>query len=380
MPTRVSMSRLQRPKYAAIAQAIEARITNGGLDGGRVASVRDIASEHGVSIVTAARALRLLRDRGLVRTVARSGCFIAGGRERTGERWALCQRVTSGSWQRASASMFKTGFELAARNQGFAVDPDVLALDAEAADGHLRRQVAAAVEAGVGGVFFLPSRVSDAAMRQDETFLRACRAAKLPVVLLERNLRGTGRPLEWDLVASDDAEGGLLCTRHLLDIGRRKVAFVTGSPCSSHDGRMAGYLLAMQQAGPADWGPVVLVQPDGPSETQTYRDLADRVLDLGADGVICYEDYTALGLILELLARRVRVPADVAVAGFDDLPIGSAFTVGVTTYALAYDRITRQALRVMRERVRHPDRRPVKVVVPGELIVRESTAGLRAGG
>jgi hypothetical protein len=72
-----------------------------------------------------------------------------------------------------------------------------------------------------------------------------------------------------------------------------------------------------------DWRPAVLVQSAGLSETQTYRGLADRVLDLGADAVICYEDYTALGLILELLARRVRVPADVAVAGFDDLPIGA---------------------------------------------------------
>ncbi|HEY1377587.1 MAG TPA: substrate-binding domain-containing protein, partial [Gemmataceae bacterium] len=349
-----------------------------GLDGGRVASVRDIASEHRVSIVTAARALRLLRDRGLVRTVARSGCFVAAGRTAAAEQWALCQRVTSGTWQRASASLFRTGFEAAARKQGFTFLPDLLAIDADATAADLRRQVAAAAAAGVGGVFFLPSRVSEAALKQDETFLHACRAANLPVVLLERNLRGTGRPLERDLVASDDAEGGLLCTRHLLDIGRRRVAFVTGSPCSSHDDRVAGYLLAMHQAGAAaDWRPEVLVQPAGLSEAQTHRDLADRVLDLRADGVICYEDYTALGLILELLARGVRVPGDVAVAGFDDLPIGSAFTVGVTTYALAYDRITRHALRVMRERVRHPDRRPVKVVVPGRLVVRESTAGVR---
>src|SRR4051812_23568276 len=348
------MSRLKRPKYAAIAQALEARIKGGGLDGGRVASVRDIASEHRVSIVTAARALRLLRDRGLVRTVARSGCFVATAGP-TGERWALCQRVTSGPWQRAAASLFEGGFEAAARKQSFSFFPDLLALDDATAEADVRRQVAAAADAGVGGVFFLPSRVSDAAMRQDETFLRLCRSAKLPVVLLERNLRGTGRPLERDLVASDDTEGGLLCTRHLLDIGRRRVAFVTGSPCSSHDNRVAGYLLAMHQAGAAaDWQPVVLVQPAGLSETQTYRDLADRVLDLRADGVICYEDYTALGLTLELLARGVRVPGDVAVAGFDALPIGSAFPVGVTTYALAYDRIPRHALRVMRERVRHP--------------------------
>jgi LacI family transcriptional regulator len=94
-----------------------------------------------------------------------------------------------------------------------------------------------------------------------------------------------------------------------------------------------------------------------------------------ADGVLCYEDYTAMGLILELLTRRIRVPADVAVAGFDNLPIGSSFSMGVTTYALALEDLCRQALRTMRTRLQEPGQQPVKVVVPGKLIIRESTVG-----
>jgi LacI family transcriptional regulator len=372
------MSRLQRPKYAEISREIESRIRSGGLERGRVPSVREIAREHGVSIVTAARALRLLRDRGLVRTVQRSGCFVAAGPEVGAERWALCQRVTSGTWQRAAASLLGSGFELVARQQGFTLFTDLLVLDDALGERDVQRQVRAAIEAGVGGVFFLPSRVSEAGLRQDEAFLRVCHAAEMPVVLLERNLRGTGRPLEHDLVASDDLAGGLCCTRHLLALGRRRLAFVTGSPCSSHDGRVAGYLHALYLADPSPacgWRPVVLEQPAKLSDKQSYRALADRVLELAADGVICYEDYTALGLILELLTRGVRVPADVAVAGFDNLPIGNSFSVGVTTYALAVEEIARQALRVMRERIQQPGQRPVKVTVPGELIVRESTAG-----
>ena len=216
-------------------------------------------------------------------------------------------------------------------------------------------------------------------MKQDELFLRVCLIAEMPVVFLERNLRGTGRPLERDLVASDDLQGGLRCTRHLLEIGRRRIAFITGSPCSSHDSRVAGYLHAMNLASSSSvpcWSAVVLEQSDEPSDKQTYRKLADRVLELKADAVICYEDYTAMGLILEFLTRGVRVPADVAVAGFDNLPIGSSFAIGVTTYALAFAEIARQAVKVMRERVLHPGQPPVKVLVPGELLIRESTVGL----
>ena len=375
------MSRLQLPKYLEISHAIESRIRSGALDQGRMPSVRDIAGEHGVSVVTAARALRVLRDRGLVRTVERSGSFVSPAEEVAFEHWALCQRVTSGPWQRAAASLFRNAFREVAEQEGAQVSADLFALNEEPTEREMQQQVRAAIEAGVGGLFFLPSRVSEAAMRQDEMFLRVCHAAEVPVVLLERNLRGVNRPLERDLVASDDVAGGHGVTRHLLELGRHRAAFITGSPCSSHDGRVAGYLQAMHQADPTlarGWAPVVVPQSARLSDKQTFHELADRVQELGADGVVCYEDYMAMGLILELLARGVRVPADVAVAGFDNLPISNTFTVGVTTYALALEDIARQALRVMRERVEHPGHRPVKVIVPGELLLRESTVGLGA--
>jgi LacI family transcriptional regulator len=370
------MTRLRIPKYQEIAQAIESRIKAGSLTEGRIASLREIASEHGVSIVTAARALRVLGQRGLVRTVERSGCFLTPGRATRSEHWALCQRVTSGPWQRVATSLFEHSFAHIARQERVVLSTDLFDLREPQSERDLQRQVRRTIEAGVEGVFFLPARASAADMQQDEAFLRICHAAELPVILLERNLRGTGRPLERDLVASDDVDGGLACTRHLHASGRRRVAFITGSPCSSHDGRMAGYLHGMHEAASsraAGWGPIVLEQSANPSDKQAYRDLADCLLKLGADGVVCYEDYTAMGLILELLTRGVRVPADLAVAGFDNLPIGQSFTIGITTYALALEEIAQQAFRVMRARIEHPGQGPIKVLVPGTLIVREST-------
>jgi LacI family transcriptional regulator len=173
-------------------------------------------------------------------------------------------------------------------------------------------------------------------------------------------------------VAADDFDGGLRCTEHLLNQGRRRIAFVTGSPTSSHLGRLAGYLTSLHHAE-TGWGPCVLEQSSELASKDSYTELADQILGHSADGVVCYQDYTALGLILELLKRGVRVPAEIAITGFDNLPIGKAYSIGVTTYAFSSEAVARHATRLIRERIAHPGSPPVKLLIPGDLIVRESS-------
>lgn len=110
---------------------------------------------------------------------------------------------------------------------------------------------------------------------------------------------------------------------------------------------------------------------------EVYGGLTDHLLKHGADGVVCYEYYTAVGIILELLRRGLAEPRDVAVVGFDNLPIGDTFSIGMTTYAFPSEEIAARALSVMQQRIKEPDAPPVKVVVPGRLIVRESTMSTR---
>ncbi|MHC5537476.1 substrate-binding domain-containing protein [Singulisphaera rosea] len=100
--------------------------------------------------------------------------------------------------------------------------------------------------------------------------------------------------------------------------------------------------------------------------------VADRVIASRIEGVVCYHDVVAMGLILELLARRIRVPDGVAVVGFEDLPIGDAFSIGLTTYGSDFEAIARRALLVMAARIENPNAPPARVVVPGRVIVRQS--------
>jgi LacI family transcriptional regulator len=221
----------------------------------------------------------------------------------------------------------------------------------------------------------MPARVSDEALRVDEELLAACRAAGLPVVLVERNLRGSGRPLTYDLVGTDDVAGAAALTQHLLDRGRKRVAVVVASPVDTHDRRVAGYLSTLHGVGRGRLKALVLHERTDVPRKAAYARLADELLKARADGAVCYSDYTAIGLVLELFARGVRVPRDVALTGFDDLPLGNQFAVGISTYALPAEEMARQALRLMRARAHTPDAPPVRVVVPGKVIVRESTGG-----
>lgn len=355
-------------KYTALAAELEERIRRAGFEGGKVPPVRELAESHGVSVVTVTRALQILRDKGLVQSLERSGCFVVPRLAPASERWGLCLHVTPGPYQQAARATNQIGFDELARTAPHEFDTGLI--DPDASPATLRTQAQAAVTAGVKGVFLLPARMSATAAASDEAVLAACRNEGLAVVLLERNLYGDTRPLAADLVASDDAAGGRELTRHLIDQGRRRIAFVTGSPTSSHVDRLSGYLYATHTAG---LPPLVYTLDPTLPPRDSYPHLCDEVLAAGADAVVAFIDYVAFGLILELLRRGVSVPGKVAVAGFDDLPIGQQFAIGVTTYAFPSVASAVQAVAVMKARLANPEKPPVKYVVPGKLIVREST-------
>src|SRR5262249_23634915 len=197
-------------KYLEIARRIEAEIVSGQWpEGAKMTGVRGIASKYGVSTVTASRSLQVLRDRGLIRSVERFGSFPVSPTavEHGPTLWAVCFRTTPGPWYRASHSTTMSGFVLMGRAGEIALASTTFAVDDSTTEAQIARMVAEGSELGVAGLFLMPSRISEAAMRQDEAILRACRSSNLPVVLIERNLRGRARTLEHDLVGPDDLDG-----------------------------------------------------------------------------------------------------------------------------------------------------------------------------
>ena len=218
----------------------------------------------------------------------------------------------------------------------------------------------------VDGIIVLTGRLSDAA-------LRSC-AKELPVVVTGRRLKAP------NLVSLDfdNFEGARLATHHLLALGHRRIAFIAGDaghPDASE--RERGYRAAIEAAGLAyDAG---LVMPGLFNEESGLVAVA-RLLDSRQHftALFAANDQMALGACLGLHRRGMRVPEDVSVVGFDDLPV-SRYSVPPlsTVHHPAYE-VGQLAAAAMLQMLRGD--KPEATVPAPRVIVRESTRAPSARG
>jgi len=195
-----------------------------------------------------------------------------------------------------------------------------------------------------------------------------------PLVLLgERALHG-----EVHHVSMANVAGARSVTEHLLARGRRRIALV-----GSYDERGAGagslrtqgFLDVLHAAGlehdPARTG--AALEWTRETGAAALRRMLDRGVEV--DAVFGLNDVLALGAMRVLFERGLRVPDDVAVAGFDDIEDGRFARPSLTTVAPGRAEIARTAVDLLMDRLSDTPSRPAgaEVVVGHELIVREST-------
>ena len=148
-------------------------------------------------------------------------------------------------------------------------------------------------------------------------------------------------------------EVGALAARHLLQRGRRRLAFLGAR--MQEDWRAAqraeGFLSAAENEGSDRAG--ILNHPSTAS-AQVGAMLLAQALDRwpDADGIACSNDHVALGVLFECQRRKIAVPGELAVVGFGDLSFASASCPTLTTIRPAGDLIGTEAARLILERIR----------------------------
>jgi len=133
-------------------------------------------------------------------------------------------------------------------------------------------------------------------------------------------------------VGCDNVAGGEMATRHLLDLGRRRIAFVgnNGESAPEFRGRYDGYAQVLAEAGLT---PDPALQVDADNLETAGSQATQRLLDSGVpfDALFAASDLIAIGAMRSLQQAGIGVPSDVSVVGFDDIPAAGYFSPSLTT-------------------------------------------------
>jgi LacI family transcriptional regulator len=211
----------------------------------------------------------------------------------------------------------------------------------------------------VDGVIVLTGRLGDSALR--------AQARTLPLVVVGRSLKAPGLYA----LNSDDEAGARLATQHLIDLGHRQIAFIAGD--SEHpdaEARKRGYLNALSSAGLVADPSLIL---PGNFHEQGGQLAVEQLLDSGRrfTALFSANDQMALGALLALYRRGLRVPDDISLVGYDDLATAQFVTPPLTTVHHAGYEMGKTAAAAMLSLLAGV--KPTQQLSAPQLVVREST-------
>ncbi|MEO9080266.1 MAG: LacI family DNA-binding transcriptional regulator [Rhodanobacter sp.] len=248
------------------------------------------------------------------------------------------------------------GIDLAARAHGLHL------LVSSSHDGVAEAAAAVrSMQGRVDGLLILSERV-------DASFLRANLPKGLPVVLLNSAVKSP----EYHVLNVDNHAGASAMVQHLLQVGHRSVTFIAG-PAGNFDAKQRdeGYRAAMATYAPT--APVNIIAGDF-SEESGYRAGHELLAQKPRpQAVFAANDMMAVGCLAAFKDAGLSVPQDIALAGFDDIPIARYVTPALSTVRVRIADFGRLALERLAAGLEHPEHEPSVTDTLGfEIVVRET--------
>ncbi len=215
----------------------------------------------------------------------------------------------------------------------------------------------------VAGILFVAAGIST-------ELVNDLQRRRVPLVVVDREVPGVAV----DTVLTNHLQGGCMATQHLVDLGHRRIACVSGgSDLSPSAERLTGYQQKLAQSGiPYDETLVV----KGDFQYESGYEAARQLLALAdpPTAVFACNDLMAVGVISAATQLGLRVPDDLSVVGFDDVRLASFTNPPLTTIAQPKYDIGVLATEMLLARVRNLDAPPRVERLDTKLVVRGSTA------
>lgn len=328
-------------------------------------TIVDVAQKAGVSVSTVSRVVRnhpdvksVTRERVLAAvrlldyrpsTIARA--LVAGRSQSIG---LLVSDIVNPFYPQLARSI-----EIAARQQGCAV----IMCNTDDREDETERYVGRLLDDGVQGVIH-------ASVGSDERRTLEQLGDSVSIVFTNRRPRNR----ECSYVVADNYAGATKLTQHLVELGHRRIGFITGPTFAANGSeRLSGFLDAAREAG------VETILAEGEFTFESGAQAAMRWLNTSRQptAIVGVNDLVALGAFDALVRLGRRVPEDVAVAGFDDILLAGTGLVGLTSVSQHIDEMGRRAVNMLMQLTSRPpeDRTPLQEVVETEVLVRPSTVG-----
>jgi len=190
--------------------------------------------------------------------------------------------------------------------------------------------------------------------------------ANIPFVVVGRDFEN----IEVDTIYNDEVKGGFLATEYLIKKGHKKIALIDGflykSPAK---GRLEGYKRALNKYRiPLDESLISVGDINIEDGYERTKQMLEKNLDFTA--IFAYNDMMAFGSMQALKEKSLRIPEDIGLVGYDDIPFSSLISPSLTTIKLKKQELGIESVKLLLSRINGRHKKIKKVVLDLELITR----------
>jgi GntR family transcriptional regulator, arabinose operon transcriptional repressor len=359
-----------RPLYQQLADLLKQQIQDGTYPtGSRLESEPEIATRYDVARGTVRQALDLLVEEGLLDRIQGKGTFIAA--VETPANVNLIGVIVPYLNDNLTVGILR-GIESVLRAHEFSLiySPSEGDLELE------KEQILRLQREKVCGLILMP-----VSSNNEAAVISQVLSPEIQIVVIDRVVPG------WvtNSVFVDNHGGALTVVRHLLAQGYRRIACISEAGyVSAVADRVRGYEEAMRMAGVLPLAAITLewhhAHWDGnpPVFGEEQMQPVDQFVRSSGEPValFCVNDFLASGVMNYLLQRGYRIPQQVALAGFDDIPLAGYLPVPLTTVTQPRLEIGKEAANLMIDIIRHPGQELRKIVLSVSLVARGSSCAV----
>ncbi len=354
-----------KAKYYILMEALKQEIMEGKIcPGDRIPSENELAQQYSISRHTVRKALSILENEGLIGAEHGRGTFCTDGFQNKSNSHNIAVITTYISdyifprlIQGMDNVLTDNGYSIILKNTGNSQKNEARALQD-------------ILTKNIDGLIIEPSK-SEIYCRHMSLYEKFD-AMNVPYVFIQ----GTYPQMkDKPNVLLDDVEGGYLLTRYLIELGHKHIVGIFKIDDVQGTGRYKGYIKALNESGiPYDPEKVIMFHTEDREKKPAA--MMDNFICQGIpmDGIVCYNDQTALEVIQVLQKKGIRVPEDVSITGYDNSFIAMSGSIKLTTVSHPKEKLGEMAAELLLEKIRgveDKDSKVQRVVVP-ELVIRES--------